>query len=157
MLCPQGLGRDTVFQKSKENVLLSPLPCVTVNLRVSRAWGRSSDGDLSGWDLVETVGDLSVLDGSCQGVTRSPRHNLWPPPGQTQAVGRAWVNRRHAHVEVGLVTSNRGRTVLYTEAPLRPCPGRVSVPSLQWRVLSVCCVLLDSQLRDQSPSLCPHL
>lgn len=61
----------------------SPLPSVTVNLSVSRAWGRTSDGDLSGWDLVETAEDRSVLGGSCQGVTHSPIRNLWPPPGQT--------------------------------------------------------------------------
>lgn len=48
---------------------LSPLPYVTVNLRVSRAWSGTSDGDLSGWDLVQTAGDWSVLGGSCHRVT----------------------------------------------------------------------------------------
>lgn len=100
----------------------SSLPYVTVNLRVSRAWGRTSDGDLSGWDLVETAQDRSVMGGSCQGVTCSPRRNLRLPPGQTQAVGRAWVSGRHAHAEVGLVTSKRGRTVaLHSGSPQALC------------------------------------
>lgn len=40
----------------------SPFPYVTGNLRVSRAWGGTRDGELPGWDLVQTAGNWSVLD-----------------------------------------------------------------------------------------------